>query len=87
MMSIIVLLLGIIVYLLYTNSKLNGEVRRLRNGQEKFITPDGEGHPVNHELRQMVREGEEIKAIKKARQTFGLSLVEGKQYVDRLKQD
>ncbi|GAA3731432.1 hypothetical protein GCM10022378_19630 [Salinicoccus jeotgali] len=87
MAYIIPLLLGIIVYLLYTNSKLNGEVRRLKSGQEKFITADGEGHPVDHELRRMVREGEEIKAIKKARQTLGLSLVEGKQYVDRLKRE
>ncbi len=87
MIYIIVLLLGIIVYLLYTNSKLNSEVRRLKSGQEKFITADGEGHPVDYELRRMIREGEEIKAIKKARETLGLSLVEGKQYVDRLKQD
>ena len=41
-------------------------------------------HPINDKLRKMLKEGKEVKAIKEARQVFGLSLVEAKQYVDKL---
>ncbi|PBB06269.1 hypothetical protein [Salimicrobium humidisoli] len=45
------------------------------------------GYPVDEELLELLRQGEEIKAVKKARETFGLSLIEGKRYVDKLKTD
>ena len=41
-------------------------------------------HPINDKLRKMLKEGKEVKAIKEARQVLGLSLVEAKQYVDKL---
>ena len=41
-------------------------------------------HPINDKLRKMLKEGKEVKAIKEARQVFGLSLLEAKQYVDKL---
>lgn len=41
-------------------------------------------HPINDELRKMLKEGKEVKAIKEARQILGLSLLEAKQYVDKL---
>ncbi|HEK9099963.1 hypothetical protein KFD70_10025 [Bacillus pfraonensis] len=39
---------------------------------------------INHELRQLVRDGKTIAAIKKAREAFGYSLLEAKEYVDAL---
>ncbi|MFD3450196.1 ribosomal protein L7/L12 [Microbacteriaceae bacterium 4G12] len=39
---------------------------------------------LNEELRQLVREGKKIKAIKKVREVLGLSLVDAKNYVDSL---
>ncbi|EMA6343501.1 hypothetical protein U3450_002447 [Bacillus cytotoxicus] len=39
---------------------------------------------INHELRQLVRDGKTITAIKKAREAFGYSLLEAKEYVDAL---
>ncbi|WP_309232340.1 MULTISPECIES: hypothetical protein [unclassified Bacillus (in: firmicutes)] len=39
---------------------------------------------INHELRQLVKDGEKIMAIKKAREAFGYSLIEAKESVDNL---
>lgn len=39
---------------------------------------------INKELRQLVEAGKKVKAIKRVRETFGFSLLEAKQYVDKL---
>ncbi|PEY39534.1 hypothetical protein CN354_09065 [Bacillus cereus] len=39
---------------------------------------------INNELRQLVKEGKTITAVKKAREAFGYSLLEAKEYVDSL---
>jgi len=41
-------------------------------------------HPINDELRKLLKEGKEIQAIKEVRNVLGLSLIEAKQYVDAL---
>jgi len=41
-------------------------------------------HHINEELRELVREGRMVEAVKRTREVFGLSLVEAKQYVDGL---
>jgi len=42
---------------------------------------------VNDELRDLVRQGKKIEAVKLARQSFGFSLLEGKQYVDAMEKE
>lgn len=42
-------------------------------------------HPINDKLRNLVTGGKDVQAVKEARQVFGLSLLEAKQYVDDLK--
>lgn len=42
-------------------------------------------HPVNEELRKLLKEGKDVEAVKKVRQVLGLSLLEGKKYIDNLK--
>ena len=39
---------------------------------------------INKELRQLVEEGKTVTAIKRVREAFGFSLLEAKQYVDKL---
>ncbi|HDR8162115.1 TPA: hypothetical protein QC072_006061 [Bacillus cereus] len=39
---------------------------------------------INKELRQLVEEGKKVTAVKRVRETFGFSLLEAKQYVDKL---
>lgn len=44
-------------------------------------------NPINNELRELIKDREDVKAIKKARENLGLSLLEGKNYIDKLKSD
>ncbi|PEX82050.1 hypothetical protein [Bacillus cereus] len=39
---------------------------------------------INKELRQLVEEGKTVTAVKRVREVFGFSLLEAKQYVDKL---
>ncbi|MES1048790.1 hypothetical protein FOA24_04680 [Bacillus thuringiensis] len=39
---------------------------------------------INKELRQLVEEGKKVTAVKRVREAFGFSLLEAKQYVDKL---
>ncbi len=41
---------------------------------------------INDELRRLIAEGQEIRAVKAARVAFGYSLIEAKQYIDGLKE-
>ncbi|WP_079529663.1 hypothetical protein [Halobacillus hunanensis] len=79
-------LLAGIVYLLRKIIDLDGRVKGLKytlNQVTNHMTlPE---NPINDELRELIAEGEDIKAIKRTRETLGLSLIEGKKYVDDLK--
>ncbi|MHA4216680.1 hypothetical protein [Bacillus cereus] len=39
---------------------------------------------INKEPRQLVEEGKKVTAVKRVREAFGFSLLEAKQYVDKL---
>ncbi|HDW8013939.1 TPA: hypothetical protein RM483_005467, partial [Bacillus cereus] len=39
---------------------------------------------INKELRQLVEEGKKVTAVKRVREAFGFSLLEAKQYVNKL---
>ncbi|HHT7237281.1 MULTISPECIES: hypothetical protein [Bacillus] len=39
---------------------------------------------INKELRQLVEEGKTVTAVKRVREAFGFSILEAKQYVDKL---
>ncbi|MBT2583250.1 hypothetical protein [Planococcus sp. ISL-109] len=42
---------------------------------------------INDELRRLIVEGQEVRAVKAARVAFGYSLVEAKQYINGLKEN
>lgn len=81
-----VLILFIFIYLLSTVIKLSGRVKdlehKLKQASNQMDLPE---NPINNELRQLLKEDKDVLAIKKARETFGLSLVEAKQYIDAIK--
>jgi len=80
------LLLVIGFYLVFTVVKLNERVKGIRYTLDIITKKVGiPENPVNDELRELINDGDDVKAIKMARETLGLSLVEGKQYVDALK--
>ncbi|WP_431802166.1 hypothetical protein [Halobacillus andaensis] len=39
---------------------------------------------TDEELKQLVREGKDVQAVKRARKELGLSLIEAKEYIDKL---
>ncbi|RCW76802.1 hypothetical protein [Saliterribacillus persicus] len=83
----IALLVAFVVYsLMIKVDKLEGRIKLMQHTLDQVADhlkiPE---HPINNELRKLIKEGEDIKAVKKARETLGLSLLEGKQYIDKLK--
>lgn len=40
---------------------------------------------IDEELRNLIKEGKRVKAIKKVREAWGFSLLDAKKYVDNLK--
>lgn len=81
----------IILVIIYFSIKISNLENRVEGLHYKLDTIKAQtnvsGYPVDEELLELLGQGEEIKAVKKARQAFGLSLVEGKRYVDNLKTD
>ena len=88
MLVYIVVSIIIIVYLLYNVIVLEGRIKYLQNNLNQVSGhPEKSNHPVNDDLRLLIKEGKDIKAIKKAREVFGFSLLEGKEYIEKLKKD
>ncbi|MFD1446135.1 hypothetical protein [Oceanobacillus profundus] len=84
-------ILIIIAFLIIINvtakvNKLEGRIKRMQYTLDQ-VTKQSRlpENPINDELRKLIKEGEDVKAIKKARETLGLSLIEGKEYIDKLK--
>lgn len=87
-MDYLLLTAVIVLGIFYISGQLNNIHTRLKRTEAKLdqITKHMElpEHEINEELRQLVKDGDTIKAIKKAREVLGLSLLEAKNYVDSL---
>jgi uncharacterized protein YoxC len=76
----------IVIYLLTKISKLEHRIKAMQNTINQLTTKVKLPEPaINKELRQLLKDGKDVEAVRQARNEFGLSLVEGKQYVDKLK--
>lgn len=83
---VVVFILFMCLYLLSTVNKLNSRVKGLEYTLEQMSKQvDVPENPINNELRQMLIEGNDIKAVKRVRETLGLTLLEAKKYIDVLK--
>lgn len=86
--TLIGLVLVAFLYLFHRIITLEGRVKRMNNTVNQLTKqvelPES---PINQELRELIKEGEDVKAIKEARKVLGFSLVEGKEYVDSLKME
>lgn len=79
-----------VAYLLLNEQIKTMEVRMKRMMQriEQLEAEVGFEEPaINDELRRLIAQGEEIRAVKAARVAFGYSLLEAKQYIDGLKEN
>ncbi|MFE6168640.1 hypothetical protein ACFVP8_12340 [Viridibacillus arvi] len=80
-----ILILFICLYLFSTVNKLNSRVKGLEYTLEHISEQVDVPESINNELRQLLKEGNDVKAVKRVRETLGLSLIEAKQYIDVLK--
>lgn len=75
--------------LLFTVFEMNGRIKRLKVKLDQTTKQlDLSAKPneeLNHELRKILNEGNDIKVVKRVREVLGFSLLEAKQYIDALK--
>ncbi|SEM17414.1 hypothetical protein SAMN04487786_1252 [Paenisporosarcina quisquiliarum] len=85
---IIIVSFLIVIYLSVKLEKLEGRMKRIQYTLDQLNKQHGlPENPINNELRELIKDREDVKAIKKARETLGLSILEGKNYIDKLKSD
>ncbi|RKD69695.1 hypothetical protein ATL39_3122 [Sinobaca qinghaiensis] len=76
----------VVTYLLTRINRLEKRIKQMQivldRGDE---TPENSEALLENELRKLIEEGNDVKAVKMAREKWGLSLIEGKQYIDKLK--
>ncbi|CAM2838629.1 hypothetical protein [Salinicoccus roseus] len=85
-LSVVAILLFTVFILMSKIDRLEGRLKNTQQILEQIAAQyDMPENPVNDELRRLINDGKEIQAVKRAREALGLSLIEGKQYVDRLK--
>lgn len=83
-----VLTLFIVIYLFSMVIKLNGRIKGLKYTLDQISRQtDIPKNPIDNELKLLLNEGNDVKAVKKVRETLGLSLLEAKQYIDALKSE
>ncbi|WP_438311714.1 hypothetical protein [Sporosarcina sp. FA9] len=81
-----ILFLIVVLCILSAVLKINRRVKGIKYILDQLSKQNNvPENPINDELRELISKGEDIKAEKIARKTLGLSLLEGKQYVDDLK--
>ncbi|MDL4840893.1 hypothetical protein [Aquibacillus rhizosphaerae] len=76
----------IVISLLIKVERLEGRMKYMQYTLDQLANQSEiPEKPINDELRKLIKDGKEVKAVKKARETLGLTLLEGKKYIDRLK--
>jgi ribosomal protein L7/L12 len=85
---LIIIAFLIIINLTAKVNKLESRLKRMQHTLDQVIKQTGlPENPINDELRKLIKQGQDVKAVKKARETLGLSLIEGKEYIDKLKNE
>ncbi|WP_237980774.1 hypothetical protein [Bacillus thuringiensis] len=67
--------------------KTDARLKRMEDGLQLISKEMGiiDREPeINKELRQLMEEGKTVAAVKRVREAFGFSILEAKQYVDKL---
>lgn len=85
-----IITLAAVVYLLSTIFRLEQRVKTLNYKVEQLsahtdATDEDLYQELHQELKGLIHQGKGVQAVKRVRETKGLSLVEAKQYVDTLK--
>lgn len=81
-----ILTLALVLYLLSTVIRLDGQIKSMKHTLDQISkSVDIPESPIDPEIKRLINENNDIKAIKRARELFGFTLLEGKQYIDNLK--
>ena len=98
-LTIIMVLVCIVLLLVEKVNRLQNQIKRMNvilqqiaaqvgvTNYSESIKPNNKvvlNHPINAKLHRLLAEGNQIEAIKEARIELGLSLIEAKEYVERL---
>ena len=73
LLSISLLIVFIVISLLSKVDKLEGRLKSMQYTLAQLANTSGVENPINEDLRKLIKDGKDIKAIKKARETLGLS--------------
>lgn len=79
------ILLGIGLLLYSKLAMVEERLKRQEKLLERLLKNEQIETPVSEEVLALLRKGKEVQAVKEARERFGFSLLEAKQYVDQLK--
>ncbi|KOR87723.1 hypothetical protein [Paenibacillus solani] len=88
-MEIILLIIVVVLAVLMISSRMAAIEKRMK--QQQAVLNQIAKHlgipepPVHEKVKRLLREGQDIKAVKTVREELGLSLLEAKQYVDAFK--
>ncbi|WP_289135902.1 hypothetical protein [uncultured Brevibacillus sp.] len=78
------LLILVILYLYFRMNDMQSRLKSIDYFISQIATHTEWTEKINHELRLLIAEGKYVEAVKTARVVFNMSLLEAKQYVDRL---
>ncbi|HLR41632.1 MAG TPA: hypothetical protein VK067_00150 [Pseudogracilibacillus sp.] len=83
-----ILLLVIGLYLVTKIVALEGQIRGMKDTLNELAKhSDLPESPINDEVLTLIEGGEDVKAVKLVRERLGLTLLEAKQYTDKLKDE
>lgn len=82
-----ILLLVIGLYLVTKIVALEGQIRGMKGTLKKLVENSDIPSSINGEVLTLIEEGEDVKAVKLVRERLGLTLLEAKQYTDKLKDE
>lgn len=81
-----ILILVLVLYLLAIVIKISGQITGMKHTLNQLSKgmniPES---PIDPEIKKLIEEGNDVKAIKRARELFGFTLLEGKKYVEAMK--
>lgn len=81
------ILLILVVFLLIKVQQLQGQIKQLKINVKQIIKTlkVPEDCSIDAKLITLIQQDQEIQAVKLVREKLGLSLIEGKKYIDQLK--
>ncbi|ADC51342.1 hypothetical protein BpOF4_16485 [Alkalihalophilus pseudofirmus OF4] len=82
------IILFILSFILLSISTTDRRLKKIEYKLDQISDQVGvTGLPVDDEIRELLKKGQRVEAVKLARDELGLSLVEGKKYVDGLSEE